>query len=43
MICTAARRTPQLQPWLDWLEEQLKARQPVAKDLSVQMAAPLGS
>ena len=42
MICTAARRTPQLQPWLDWLEEQLKARQPVAKDLSVQMAAPLG-
>ena len=42
MICTAARRTPQLQPWLDWLEEQLQARQPVAKDLSVQMAAPLG-
>jgi hydrogenase nickel incorporation protein HypB len=42
MICTAARRTPQLQPWLDWLEEQLQARQPVAKEPSVQMAAPLG-
>jgi hypothetical protein len=42
MICTAARRMPQLQPWLDWLEEQLHARQPVASGLSVQMAASSG-
>src|SRR6204780_1078187 len=42
MISTAARRTPQLQPWLDWLEEQLQAGKPVAKGPSVQMAAPLG-
>jgi hydrogenase nickel incorporation protein HypB len=42
MICTAARRTPQLQPWLDWLEAQLHAGQPVASGRSVQMVAPVG-
>jgi hydrogenase nickel incorporation protein HypB len=42
MICTAARRTPRLQPWLDWLEQQLHARQPVATDQSVQTAAAMG-
>jgi hydrogenase nickel incorporation protein HypB len=39
MIHTAARRTPALGPWLDWLERELCAWRPVARPRSMIAAA----
>jgi hydrogenase nickel incorporation protein HypB len=43
MIRTAARRTPAIGPWLDWLEQQLAARRCAPPDLPVQMTASAGA
>jgi hydrogenase nickel incorporation protein HypB len=43
MIRTAARRTPAIGPWLDWLEQQLAARRCAPPGLPVQMPASAGA
>jgi hydrogenase nickel incorporation protein HypB len=43
MIRTAARRAPSIRPWLDWLEEQLTMRRPVAPGLPAPMTAAVGA
>ena len=43
MIQTAARRTPALRPWLDWLECELSAWRPVAHGTRSMIAAPAGA
>src|SRR6202161_3139134 len=40
MIRTAARRTPALRPWLEWLERELSAWRPVAHGKRSMIAAP---
>jgi hydrogenase nickel incorporation protein HypB len=42
MIRTAARRAPTLEPWLDWLEQELTGWRPVPRPRS-QPAAAVGS
>jgi hydrogenase nickel incorporation protein HypB len=39
MIRTAARRTPAIDPWLDWLERQLTGWRPVAQSPRSRIAA----
>jgi hydrogenase nickel incorporation protein HypB len=43
MIRTAARRAPAIRPWLDWLEQQLTMRRPVAPGLPAPMTAAVGA
>jgi hydrogenase nickel incorporation protein HypB len=43
MIHTAARRTPALKPWLDWLEGELRAWRPVARSPRSMMSARAGA
>jgi hydrogenase nickel incorporation protein HypB len=42
MIRTAARRTPAIGPWLDWLEQELAAWRPVARSPHPGAAAAVG-
>ena len=43
MIRTAARRTPALGPWLDWLERELAAWRPVAASPRSMLASAVGA
>ena len=43
MISTAARRAPAIDPWVDWLEQQLAARRSVTAAPLAPMAARLGA
>jgi hydrogenase nickel incorporation protein HypB len=42
IIRTAARRTPAISPWLDWLEQQLATWRPVARNSRSMIAAAVG-
>jgi hydrogenase nickel incorporation protein HypB len=43
IIRTAARRTPAIGPWLDWLEEKLNAWRPVVQSPRSMIAAAVGA
>ena len=43
MIQTAARRTPALVPWLEWLEHELAARRPAARTRLVHSSATVAA
>ncbi len=43
MIHTAARRTPAIGPWLDWLEQTLKAWRPAPQGARSMIAAAVGA
>ena len=43
MIRTAARRTPALGPWLEWLEQELTAWRPVAASPRSMVASAVGA
>jgi hydrogenase nickel incorporation protein HypB len=43
MIRTAARRAPELGPWLDWLEHELAVRRPAARSPPPRTAAVVGA
>jgi hydrogenase nickel incorporation protein HypB len=43
MIRTAARRTPAIESWLNWLERELRAWRPVSRAPRPLMAASLGA
>jgi hypothetical protein len=42
MLRTAARRSPAIGPWLQWLEQQLAQHRPAQRAPPVQIAATAG-
>jgi hypothetical protein len=42
MLHTAARRSPAIGPWLEWLEQQLAAHQPAKPAPLAQITATAG-